>query len=243
MKRFLSLKTVFFLILLSSLFFISCSARIDGSLSADGSAIFAVNMSLEPRMTTLIRSLSAAGGQSDDLVLNGPIIAGSMAEAPGITAVTLRNISPASLGGQVRIGRISEFLTAADGRRFIVFEQGVSGGRCEIIINRDNGPDIIGLLSPDIDDYLNALMAPIVTGEEINKEEYLELVASFYNRTISNEILSSRILVSIVFPSTVTRVFAPGQSGTFSARRATFDIPLLDLLVLETPLRYEVRWQ
>ena len=76
----------------------------------------------------------------------------------------------------------------------------------------------------------------------MNKNEYLELVASFYNVTISNEIASSRIRASIEFPGSVRNVIAPGRTGTFSGRRANFDIPLLDLLVLETPLVYEVTW-
>jgi hypothetical protein len=81
-------------------------------------------------------------------------------------------------------------------------------------------------------------MAPLATGEELDKAEYLELVASFYNRAISEEIAASRIRASLDFPGAVTSV----QGGTFSGRRVTFDIPLLDLLVLETPLSYSVAW-
>jgi len=81
-------------------------------------------------------------------------------------------------------------------------------------------------------------MAPIVTGENISKEEYLELVSSFYNNQISGEIASSRINTYVEFPGTVRSV----SGGTFSGRNALFDIPLLDLFVLETPLVYEVIW-
>jgi hypothetical protein len=138
----------------------------------------------------------------------------------------------------VRISRIGDFLSATDGRSFIAFEQGQSGGRCGININRENGPVVLELLSSEISGYLNALMAPIATGESLSKTEYLELVASFYNRAISDEIAGSRIRASLEFPGTVSSV----RGGTFSGRRAEFDIPLVDLLVLETPLRYEVNW-
>jgi len=145
--------------------------------------------------------------------------------------------------GQVNISRIDDFLASAGSERntqntFIVFEQGQRGGRCVININRNNGPEILDLLSPEISDYLNALMAPIATGEEMTKREYLELVTSFYNRVISDEISSSRIRAAIDFPGTISNI----RGGTFSGRRASFDIPLLDLLVLETPLIYEVTW-
>jgi hypothetical protein len=163
-----------------------------------------------------------------------------MSTAPGVTSVLFRNTAPASIEGTIQISELNDFLAAADisrgvRRRFIVFEQGC----CEIYINRENGPVILGLLSPDITDYLNALMAPIATGENMSKTEYLELVSSFYNRTISNEIAGSRIRASIEFPGTITSV----RGGTFSGRRAEFDIPLLDLLVLETPMVFEVQWR
>ena len=219
------------------LILLSCAAQINGSLAADGSAVLSVSMSLEPRMTTLIRSLSAAGGQTEGPVLDGPAIARSMAEAPGIASVTFRNTAPAAIEGQVRISQISEFLAAAE-EGFILFEQ----GRSRININLENGPVIIKLLSPEIADYLNALFAPLASGWEMTKEEYLNLVTSFYNRAVSDEIASSRIRISIEFPGTITGVIAPGQSGNFLGRRANFDIPLLDLLVLEKPLVYEVTW-
>jgi hypothetical protein len=160
-----------------------------------------------------------------------------MSAAPGVASASLRNTTPSAVEGQVRVSRIGDFLSAADGRGFISFSQG-TGGRCEINISRENGPVILGLLSPEIADYLNALMAPIATGENLSRAEYLELVASFYNKAISDEIAGSRIRASIEFPGTVSAV----RGGTFSGRRANFDIPLADLLVLSTPLSYEVRW-
>ena len=242
MKRFLSFKTIFlFLGLFCSL--ISCASRIEGSLAADGTAVMFVSMRLEPRMTTLIRSLSDAGGQSGGPVLDGPAIARSMSNAPGVAAAVLRNTGEAAVEGQVRISRIGEFLSVAESGRnarrgFITFMQDSGGGRCIINIDRQNGPAILELLSPEISDYLNALMAPLATGEELNKTEYLDLVTSFYNRTIRDEIAYSRIRASIDFPGNITGI----RGGTYSGRRAEFDIPLLDLLVAETPLTYEVTW-
>jgi hypothetical protein len=73
----------------------------------------------------------------------------------------------------------------------------------------------------------------------MTKLEYLELVSTIYSKAISDEIAASRIRASIDFPGTVTAA----RGGTFSGRRADFDIPLLDLLVLETPQTYEVTWR
>jgi len=224
---------VFSLILILS----SCSARIDGSLAADGSAVLSVNMSLEPRITSLIRSISEIGGQTGGNVLDSQAVAQSMSAAPGIASVSFKNTASAAIEGQIQISNLNHFLSAAN-RGFITFEQNRSGGRCEISINRDNGPEILSLLSSEISDYLNALMAPIASGEEMTKGEYQELVSVFYNKAISDEMTASRIRASIEFPGNITEI----KGGTFSGRKASFDILLLDLLVLETPVIFEVKW-
>ena len=187
-------------------------------------------------MAALLRNLSAAAAQAADKpLLDGPAIALSMSAAPGIASVSFKNTAPTAIEGPVRVSRISAL---GGGAGFISFEQNSSGGRCLISISRDTGPEILGMLSPEITDYLAALMAPLATGESLSKAEYLALVSSIYSKAISDEISRSKILASITFPGTIRSV----RGGTFSGRRVDFDIPLVDLLVLETPLIYEVDW-
>ena len=217
--------------------FLSCEAGIEGSLTADGSASLTLNSGLFPRTAALIQNLFNAAGH-DGQVLDGPAIANSMSGAPGIASVELRNTSSTALSGRIRISQISEFLSDAGEKGFITFEKRGTGGKCEINIDRNNGHIVLAMLSPQINDYLNALMAPIVTEEIINKDEYLVLLSTFYNRSIADEIARSKIRAVIDFPGQLTSV----TGGTFSARRATLEINLIDLLVLEKPLKYEVFW-
>ncbi|MDR1858925.1 MAG: hypothetical protein LBQ69_05595 [Treponema sp.] len=221
----------------------SCAARINGSLLADGQADLNVYASLEPRMTMLIAGLAAASGavQPGAPLLSGPSISASMSAAPGVASVSLANRTPAAVEGPVKISRLSDFLAPGGARGFITFEQGgpSQGGRCAIDISLDTGPEILSLMSPEIGDYLAALMAPLATGEKLTKTEYLALVSSIYSRGIADEIAGAAINASINLPGQVQSA----RGGTFSGRRAEFAIPLLDLLVLETPLSYEIRWR
>jgi hypothetical protein len=234
----------FLLLLLSA-----CTARITGNLETGGAGDFEVSAALTPRMSTLIRSLSAAlgdGGASEHTI-DGESIARSMGAAPGIASVSFRNTGPGAIEGPVKISRLGDFLAAAgpSGTEggFINFEQappGSSGSsRCTLTLDRASGPQILALISPDVADYLSALMAPIATGEEISKDEYLELAASLYGQALADEIRGAFIRASVVFPGPVTAV----QGGTWSGRRVEFNISLTDLLVLETPLVYEVSWR
>lgn len=221
----------------------SCAARIQGALDTGGGGEFTVSTVLEPRMSVLIRSLSkAGGGQAPDApVLDGPAIARSMEKAPGVAAVSFRNTAPAAIDGSVRISRLADFLAPAGGRGFISLEQGPEGrgGRFTVNLNRDSGPEMLSLLSPEVSDYLSALMAPLATGEVLSRAEYLDLAASVYGKAVAGEIAGGRIRASIDFPGPVGSV----RGGVFSGKRAEFDLPLLDLLVLEQPLNYEVIWK
>ncbi|MDR1949483.1 MAG: hypothetical protein LBQ38_08825 [Spirochaetaceae bacterium] len=250
----------------------SCSTRIEGTLRQDGSADFSVEASLEPRMTTLIRSLSRVMGQfsgnpgpgasgagggsaagAAEVLFDGPGIAKSMTAAPGVASANFSNTGPAAITGTIGLSRVDAFLAApvlsagsagsgggtggdGGGSRFIRYE---SDGRLLFTVDRGSGPLLLSLFSQDISDYLSALMAPVVTGETLGKTEYLNLVASFYGRPLADEIAASRINIAIDFPRPITAI----RGGTARGSRAQFAVPLLDLLVLESPLTYEVVWK
>lgn len=218
----------------------SCAGRISGRLDAGGAGDFFVSASLEPRISALIRSLAAlgGGGQPDDPLINGAAISASMAAAPGIASVSFRNTAAAALEGPVTIANIGDFLASGSGG-FIRFEQSGAGGRCTVTISLEYGPSMLSLISPDVSDSLSILMAPLATGEVLGKSEYLDLVSAVYGKALAAEIAESVIRASIDFPGQVRSV----KGGSSSGRRAEFVIPLLDLLVLETPLVYEVQWR
>ena len=232
---------VFSLVLL--LVFTSCASRVSGSLSADGQADLNVYASLEPRMTALLGGLAEASGttQPGTPLLDGPSINASMAAAPGVMSVSLVNTSPTAIEGPIKISRLGDFLSHDKAQGFISFEQSSASnnGRCAIDLDRNSGPDILSLLSAEIVEYLDALMAPLVTGEELTKTEYLALVRSVYGNGIADEISRAVVHASIDFPGLVQSV----RGGSFSGRRAEFEIPLLDLLVLEMPFSCEVAWR
>ncbi|MDR0602139.1 MAG: hypothetical protein LBG42_07120 [Treponema sp.] len=222
--------------------FVSCTAGVQGRLAADGSGEFAVSTSLEPRTAALIRSLKTMGGSSagTEAILDGEGIARSMSSAPGVRSVSFRNTGSRSIEGPLSISRIGDFLAPAGGKGgFITLEQGAGGvSRLAVVMNRASAPEILSLVSAEVSDYLAALMAPLVTGEELTKTEYLSLVASIYGQGTADEIARGTIQAAVDFPGQVNSV----RGGSRSGKRAEFTVPLLDVLVLETPLSYEVTW-
>jgi hypothetical protein len=224
------------------IFFASCSAQINGRLAQDGSGNIQLQAGLEPNMAGLIRSFRGLGGgaASTGPLLNAESLNRSLRSAPGVASAALRNSGQEKIEGTIGISRIGDLLSAGD-NRFIRYEapSGAAPGRMGIHLDRSLGPRILPLISPEALDYLSALMAPVATGEALTKTAYLALVESVYGKGISAEIASSRVRAVIEFPGQVQSV----KGGAASGREARFDVPLLDILVLETPLDYEVTWK
>ena len=238
-KKYRFLSVLLFSLLLLALFS-SCLTEIGGAVRPGGSAELTLKTTMGPRTTALIRSLRTFSGEGANApILDGPSIARSMAVAPGVRAVALVNTSSEAMEGGISISNIGDFLALPNAEsRFITFNESRQASSIVVVLDRASAPQLISLLSPEITDYLSALMAPVVLGEIMSAGEYLDLVASIYGRPLAAEITEARIRGTLELPRPVTAV----HGGTFSGRRAVFDIPLLDILLLERPLRYEVSW-
>jgi hypothetical protein len=151
--------------------------------------------------------------------------------------------------GPIVVSNIETFLNnstsklpAGAGRqpaKFAVWERKPSGGGAlNITISRDTGQQFLSLLAPDLVDYLSALMAPVVTGEVIDKAGYLELVSAVYGKAVAGDLSAAELSISVSFPGPVESV----AGGSFRGSKTEFKMPLLDLLVLDKPVIYDVRW-
>ncbi|MDR0314264.1 MAG: hypothetical protein LBI14_11805 [Treponema sp.] len=232
---------------LAALIFASCTSQINGALREGGSADLTIQASLEPRMSTLIRSLNAMAGKAQDsLLLDGASMSRSIAASPGVGSASLQNTGPAALEGRVVVSRVGDFLSSSAGTHFISYSETSSGGRSHgrflATLDRSNAPALIALLSADAIDYLTALMAPVILEEYIPRDEYLSLVSSLYGRPIADEISAAVIQATIDFPGPITSSSTSRTALSVSGSRAIFIIPLLDLLLLEAPLSWEVVW-
>ncbi|MDR0450251.1 MAG: hypothetical protein LBH26_03200, partial [Treponema sp.] len=202
-------RTFLLCLLISLTAFSSCAARISGELKRGGAGDFTLSTSLEPRISSLIRSFAAmAGGDAAGApALSGEAISRSLSAAPGVESANLRNTGPVALEGPVKITNIRDFLAPArDKSGFIVLEESAAGGRLRLSLNRELGPDILSLISPEVTDYLSALMAPIATGEELSQAEYRELVASIYGKPVADEISGASIRASVDFPGRIRSI-------------------------------------
>ena len=218
----------------------SCSARVDGVVLDGGSAEVELSASLGPRTIALIRSVRGFMGETNEApILDGPGISGSMSTAPGINSINLVNNSPSVIGGAISISNVGDFLALAGTEsRLITYTNEANHSSIIIYLDMENAPLFVSMLSPEVEEYLMTLMVPFVVGERFTKDEYLALLTAVYGAPLADEIRGASIRALIQFPRPVRSV----EGGAYTGRNAEFNISLLDLLVLEEPLRYEVRW-
>jgi hypothetical protein len=218
---------------------VSCSGKITGQLVQDGSGSLQLQAGLEPNMVSLMNSLRQyMGGQNGPLV-SAAAINRSLQAAPGIASSALRNNGQEKIDGTIKVSRIGDLLNAG-AAQFVKYEtaNGGASGKLSFTVNRSGAPKLLAQISPEALDYLSALMAPAATGESITKAKYLDLVESVYGKGLATEISTSKITAAITMPAAVKSV----KGGTFEGREARFDIPLVDLLVLEKALDYQITW-
>jgi hypothetical protein len=233
----------------------SCASQINGVLKKDGSVIVTVEKTaLISSMTALTGSALQTGG-----MLDAKSIEKSITGAPGVKSASLKNITPESVIGNIDISHINDFLAIPGVRshNFIVYEQNGNAGKLSITVDRASAPSMVKLLSPELEAYLSLLMSPAVSKNNqyiVDKTAYLAELKAFYKAVYSGkskreerdvlinnfitELQNAHIRLSIDFPQNINSV----RGGTFSGKRAEFDIPVLDLLALETPLNYEIIW-
>ena len=237
MKTIFSLKRGFFLAAII-IAFSSCTTRIEGELLKGGAAELRLQASLGPMTAVLIKSMrSFMGDNSGSPLVDSEALNRSMAALPGIGAISLKNSSPSAINGTISVASIVNFLSTAGGRGIITYTEGQNSS-ITINLDRESVPVLISRLSPEAEEYLSALMAPVILGEKSTKQEYLDLVAMVYGRPLADEVAGARILVLIDFPRPVTSV----NGGTARGNRAEFELPLTDILVLERPLQFYVSW-
>ena len=98
-------------------------------------------------------------------------------------------------------------------------------------------------LPKDTKTYLDLFMAPVFTGEKMDKNEYKMLIASIYGDQIASELDKAQITVSLSCPKgkKISSTSLPSGAKVTSST-ATFDLPLMDLLTLSGSRSYSISW-
>jgi hypothetical protein len=226
---------LFPLYLLGSLILMSCSPRVQISIAGDSKTGVQVTSKALPGTSELIRSFNTLGKGTP--VLNVEDIKTSFTRA-GFNKVQ----AISSDGISLQIDASAE----TGEKAFSVLNKAIAyePSSFQITLSSDTIPEILTLVPSDTVEYLDFLMAPLLTGEQMSEGDYKELIASVYGQTIARELSESAFELVITVPKAISSYEAPPQARVVrQGARLTFTIPLTALLSGREKAVYRVEWK
>ncbi len=120
--------------------------------------------------------------------------------------------------------------------------------------NKEIVAKIISLLPKELFEYSDLMMAPILTGENISEQEYVDLISSAYGMSAGQELQASFFRMEVECPGQVIKATALEHSGSdggdgsriqeeVKGNTVVFTIPVSKMLSLFHPLSMEVNWK
>jgi hypothetical protein len=227
--------TFLFLYILASFVLMSCSPRIQISIEEDSKTDVQVLSKALPATIALIRSFGALGNGTP--ALNVEAVKDSFIKS-GFNRVYARS----SDGISVEIDANAE--TGND--VFLVLNNAIvyESSSFQMTLSPDTIPEILALVPSNTIEYLDFIMAPLLTGEQMTESEYKEMITSIYGQTIARELSESVFELVITAPKTIFTYEAPPQARVEQrGARITFSLPLTALLVERGNAVYRVEWK
>src|SRR5574344_413297 len=105
--------------------------------------------------------------------------------------------------------------------------------------------DLAASLPEESKSYLDLLMAPVFTGEQMSASEYEDLVAAVYGDDMKQELASGSVKITLVTPAGVMlkkSSIGDGKNVKTSSDRAVFTVPLTEFLTLQSAQTFSISW-
>jgi hypothetical protein len=240
-------KTVFLCLvtaIIAGFLFSSCSPALvvrvqapktAGSTAAPSTTAATANFSaaLTPTAEGILRRIT---DQKDETPLFDAASLKTGFASAGMTVDSARFPAP----GALELGISAPSTAAIPGKAILV---NTSAKTIDISLSRASIGEILALLPPETTDYLDLLMAPVFTGEELTESEYREIIAAAYGKTLAGELEKSILTLTVYAPGTVKTASADlPATAQVKNGAAQFSVPLSVVLVLENTLTLRTTW-
>lgn len=217
----------------------SCAGTASLSLRGDGSLRVQVESTVPSILAARLRSLSGLAGGAP--LFNAEAARKAAASHEGLKLSSFATTGPDSLSAVMDIADFKAFL--AEPRLAATHAATLSSGdgwkELRVRLERGNCGPLIDLL-PGLDpELLDALSPPALDPEPISRAEYRRALAG---------IVGEKAVASVEAANLVLRIAAPGAvlsstGGKLEGQTLVVSLPALDLLVLEKPIEFSLRWK
>lgn len=238
------LYSVFYLVVLIGIS--GCSGKLSVQAKADMGADIQFSASVGQVITTTLKSMSSsiAGGKysgGSQSLFSADAIKNAF-NGSDFTNVSVKTPESDSLNLDASILPASKQTHATGGVRASDIVNCTSN-KLTLQLSPSSLQKLSADLPKDTKTYLDLFMAPVFTGEKMDKSEYKMLIASIYGDDIASEFDKAQITVSLSCPKGKKISASSLPSGAkVSSSTATFDMPLMELLTLSGTKSYSISW-
>lgn len=220
-----------------ALFVLSCTPKADIFVQPAGNAVVTLDIKTSPLMDVLLANVanfSEEEQKEKKSIFNTEEIKAQL-EEKGINVLSIATESLAGINAKIKIQKEQ----MEDANSFVKVD--MKKGNLLFSIGPDNIKEFVNLLSDDDRAYIELLMAPAITGENISTKEYIELIESAYGEKLANELKNSKLSVSVTCPKKVRDIkVTPFGRGQKDGTKAFANIPLVEILCVRDPIFVEV---
>ncbi|HBE45917.1 MAG TPA: hypothetical protein DHU26_10115 [Spirochaetaceae bacterium] len=229
----------------TAILFVSCSGSLDATLKTDGSVRAAVRLDVPDALSGRVRQFVGLG--SREPLFNTEAVRNQFLGRTSIMLVDASTPSPEVLTSVVWVPNIDALIadTSLVPQGMIQFRKIPAQGSApamrelSVSLSRENAPYMLKLF-PGVDKRIvESLSPPALEPDPVSAAEYrlnLEQVI------IGKKYMAAFDACAVDIVITVPRAIAAAAGGSFSGPIFRAKLPLFDLLTLEKPIVFSVRW-
>lgn len=188
-------KNVILVSIFSFLLFLLCSCKTELKISVLPSGKIAVEYCAVPgkAFSETILAISGEEIYSDEpIVFNANQIKTSV-DQTGLEEVDVSGVKNSTLDIKGIIPSDKTDIFSKSG----IIKYGTTAKDVEIVISVENLQKFYELCPEQFQNYIDLFMSPSFTGEEMTTEEYVDLVASVYGQELADEVLTSKLKITL----------------------------------------------
>jgi len=217
--------------LLTALLLCSCSPKISTVITSSQETATTVSCAIPPVLSELMENLT--GSPVRDLISTAEIQ--HNLESQGVPVITCS------------INRSNQFVLKTGSMTPAALPLPVTATDRSITVTITPAAiqRMVSLLPPESADTFDLLMAPVLTGEEMSADEYIELMGVVYGESIASELKTSQLVLSLETPAPATLSITKGsavQTQTSKTTAITREFPVVNLLTLHETVILTISW-
>jgi hypothetical protein len=220
-----------------------CSPSVKISVGSDLKTVCDFSVSLDAQLASRLGARATDNSVAAPSPLFDLALIQRSFQAAGFADVTATSLSAGELAVRAEAASpVAAFSAVPNVVRYTALSNG-SGGQIEIAVSKETISEILAIMPDGISEYLDLLMAPLFTGENLTETEYLAVIASVYGQQTADMLKKSTLDIHFALPARADiRYYPDAAKVSVSGNNVSLFLPLASVLSAQTELAFCAVW-